>query len=671
MTVSQAATEYRKLNNAPAYIGPWRNDMNPPLVEPMDELTSRHFTGVVFVGPAQSGKTDALILNFVLYSVKVDPMDMIIYSPSQSAARDFSVRRVDRLHRHSPAVGGMLLASKDADNKFDKQYTTGSILSLSWPSVTELAGRPIPRVVITDYDRIDDDIGGDGNAYDLGSKRTTSFRSFAMTCAESSPSRDLTTPKYIKHSAHEAPPTTGILSLYNRGDRRRWYWPCPKCGHYFEGSFKYLTWNRSKTNNLDASETVRMLCPATNCDYKIHPDERYAMQQLGHWLKDGQTIEKDGTITGDGPRSTIASFWMNGTAAMFVTWQKLVQLYMDADEEFERTGSEEALKKFHNNDLGEPYLPKSMESERLPEVLQARAEPLGGSADEPIVPWGVRFLVATVDVQKNMFIVQIHGVCPGAPNDLVIIDRFKLHLSADRLDADEQKAWVKPGTYLEDWDLLIAGVIEKTYPLGDGSGRRMSIKQTACDSGGKAGVTSNAYAFYRRLRKMGKAGRFQLVKGTGTPGAPRVQITHPDSSDRNNKAAAQGDVPVLMIHSNKIKDELNNRLDCLVPGGGLIRFPEWLPDWFFMELTSEVRTDKGWERVDKTRNEAWDLLYYCIGVCLAPQIKAESIDWLNPPAWAEDWDKNNLVTAAPTDKQRFTGPTTKKYDFSKLGEELA
>ena len=26
----------------------------------------------------------------------------------------------------------------------------------------------------------------------------------------------------------------GILSLYNRGDRRRWYWPCPHCGEYFQ-----------------------------------------------------------------------------------------------------------------------------------------------------------------------------------------------------------------------------------------------------------------------------------------------------------------------------------------------------------------------------------------------------------------------------------------------------
>ena len=32
--------------------------------------------------------------------------------------------------------------------------------------------------------------------------------------------------EWIPESLHEAPPTRGILSLYNGGDRRRWYWRC-------------------------------------------------------------------------------------------------------------------------------------------------------------------------------------------------------------------------------------------------------------------------------------------------------------------------------------------------------------------------------------------------------------------------------------------------------------
>jgi phage terminase large subunit GpA-like protein len=268
------------------------------------------------------------------------------------------------------------------------------------------------------------------------------------------------------------------------------------------------------------------------------------MQEQGVWLIEGQSIDSDGSLHGTPRRSDIASFWLNGVAAAFVTWSKLVLTFIDAEEDYDKTGNEEALTKFYNNDLGEPYMPKSMESERLPEVIKSRAENWGSTPDEPTVPDNVRFLEACVDVQKNAFVAQIHGVSPGQPADLVLIDRFTIQKS-ERSDEEGDRLWVKPGVYLDDWDLIEDLVMKKTYPLADGSGRRMMIKMTCCDSGGKAGVTSNAYQFFRRLRERGTASRFVLVKGDHKPGAPRVRVSYPDSSNTKNKAAAQGDVPIL------------------------------------------------------------------------------------------------------------------------------
>src|SRR3546814_10085019 len=53
-----------------------------------------------------------------------------------------------------------------------------------------LAGKPIPRIALTDRDRMEDDIDGEGDPFDLATKRTTSYGSFAMTLCESSPSRE-------------------------------------------------------------------------------------------------------------------------------------------------------------------------------------------------------------------------------------------------------------------------------------------------------------------------------------------------------------------------------------------------------------------------------------------------------------------------------------------------
>jgi phage terminase large subunit GpA-like protein len=108
----------------------------------MDTLNSREFDSMVFVAPAQSGKTD-LFLNWVTYSVICDPMDMILYQTSNTTARDFSKRRLDRLHVHTEEVGRRLLPGAHHDNVFDKQYRSGMLVTLSWPAINELSGRPV------------------------------------------------------------------------------------------------------------------------------------------------------------------------------------------------------------------------------------------------------------------------------------------------------------------------------------------------------------------------------------------------------------------------------------------------------------------------------------------------------------------------------------------------
>lgn len=667
LSVSAAAEKYRYLNNAGAYVGPWKNATVPEMVEPMDTFTSRDHSGMIFVGPAQAGKTDSLILNALTYSVMCEPMDLMLVCPTMADGRDFSIRRVDRLHMHSEKVGAMLLPAADADNKFDKQYSNGMLFTIGWPTVSQLAGKPIPRVIFTDRDRMRDDIDGDGEPFDLGSKRTTTFGSYAMTVAESSPSRPVLDLKWIPRTLHEAPPCEGILKLYNRGDRRRWHWPCPECNTYFEGDFSMLEWdNDIDGSNVDKAETVRMVCP--HCHHKIKPDDRDEMRQWGIWLKDGQGFDERGRVIGEGVRTNIASFWLKGVAAAFISWRKLVSNFLDANDEYERTGSEEALKKFYNNDLAEPYYPKSMTDDiRSPETLKSHAE---DDLPERQVPEGVRFLVALCDVQKNQWVVQVFGILPGVKRfDTVLVDRFDVRKSK-RLDADGDALWVKPNVYLEDWDELTEHVIEKEYPLSDGSGRKMAIRFVGCDSGGKAGVTTMAYAYFRNLREQNKHRRFILLKGDPSPNNPRTRITYPDSNRRDSKAGARGDIPVLMLNSNVLKDDLSGRLDCLEPGKGMYRTPSWLSDSFYSELCAEIRTPKGWENKSGERNEAFDLSYYCIGLCVSELIGVERIDWDKPPGWAAEWDKNSLVSQ-PDSERRFTNSIESDYDFAAFGKALA
>lgn len=667
LSVSEAAVKYRRLNNPGAYVGPWLNGKVPYMVEPMNVFASTIYSGMIFVGPAQSGKTDGLILNTLAYTIKVDPMDMMLVCPTNTAARDFSSRRIDRLHTHSKDIGAMLLPGSDNDNTFDKHYINGMIFTLSWPTTTELAGKPIGRVVLTDRDRMPDDIDGDGEPYDLAAKRTTTYMSNAMTVAESSPSRPVIDMKWMPKTPHEAPPCAGIIGLYNRGDRRRWYWPCPECNKYFEGRWEHIVYHKEDgMTNLDVGDTARMECPY--CAHHIHPDDRYDMNLWGIWLKDGQGIDNQGRVFGPEPRTLVASFWLRGVAASFTDWKKLTVTYLDAHDHYERTNEEEALTKFYNNDLGEPYIPKSAADIRTPEDIKSRADKVPSHLTKH-VPLGVRFLEALIDVQKRSFQVCVFGVLPGAPYDTVVIDRFSI-VKSERLDHEGHPLPLQPASYLEDWKLLVEKVIEKEYPLADESGRLMGIKMTGCDSGGEEGVTGMAYEFYRWLRRENKHRRFTLLKGDPRPNQPRAFVTQPDSKQKGPKAIARGDVPVLMLNSNVLKDDLNGRLDCIAPGRGMYRTPDWLSDDVYNELCVEMRTEKGWDNPSSSRNEQWDLSYYALGLGHSVYLKLELMDWANPPSWASEWDHNDFVRS-PNETSIVSNDVKSRVDFAKLAESLA
>lgn len=629
LTPSEAAAKYRILQIPGAYNGPYLNETTPYMVEPLNCQADPTIRAIVFVGGAQIGKTASLVLNALLYAIMCDPIDAIVYQTSQTVAADFSRTQVDRMLRHSPEIGARLLPGGSDDTVHAKYFKSGTVVNLSWPTINEMSGRPRGLVILTDYDRMPQDIDGEGSPFDLGRKRTTTFRSKAKTIAESSPGFEVVAgSSWIPKTKHEAPPCEGILSLYNRGDRRRYYWQCDDCRDWFEPHFDLLQYD-TEVEPTAAGRSAVMVCP--HCGKPHGPDRKYDLNLGGRWVKDGQWLDKAGDLHGEAVSSDIASFWLFGVCAAFMPWSDLVTKYLQAEQEFQRTGSQEALKATVNTDQAMPYRRRGQNVERLPEELKQRAE----RWPRKTVPEDVRFLVATVDVQGRKFVVQVHGVAPGAPFGVRIVDRFDITKS-ERRDADGERHIVEPAAFIEDWDLL-RDVINAEYPVA-GTDRVMRVKLVACDSGGKEGVTHRAYQFWSTLRAEGGGlhNRFQLVKGDPTPNAPRAKISYPDANRKDRNSGLRGDVPVLMLNPNVLKDQLDallNRLDAVC-------WPEWLPDEFFAELCVEVRGLKGWENPQRRRNEAWDLLYYLVGVCV--WLKVEHVNWDAPPGWAKPATENDL-----------------------------
>ncbi|MDC0728562.1 phage terminase large subunit family protein [Phytobacter diazotrophicus] len=636
INVTDAVQKYMRVPKGAGNSVPWEPNLTPYVIEPMNCLASREFDAVVFVGPARTGKTIGLIDGWVVYSIVCDPSDMLVVQMTEDKAREHSKKRLDRTFRSSPHVAKRLSPRRNDNNVHDKIFRDGSFLKIGWPSVNVMSSSDYKFVALTDYDRFPEDVGGEGDAFSLASKRTTTFMSSGMTMVESSPGRNILDTKWRPSSAHEAPPTTGILSLFNRGDRRRLYWPCPHCGEYFQPEVANMTGYRDSPDPVLASESAYLQCPA--CKGKITPDMKRDLNIRHVWLRDGEKINRDGKRYGEPRRSRIASFWMEGPAAAYQTWAQMIYKFLTAEQEYEATQSEETLKTVVNTDFGRPYLPRANLEQRKSELLEQRAEEI----PKRTVPDGVEFLMATVDVQggkSRRFVVQVTGY--GEQGERWVVDRYNIRQSL-RASEHGECCPIDPASYPEDWDLLLSDVFEKSWPLAGDPTKRMRLMAMAVDSGGEDGVTDNAYKFWRKCRREGLGKKIYLFKGDSVRRSKLITRSFPDNTDRSTRRAkAAGDVPLFLLQTDALKDQVNNALWRESPGPNYVHFPKWLGSWFYDELTYEERSPDGkWSKPGRGPNEAFDLLVYADALAILHGY--EKIKWPNAPDWArrQTWLEN-------------------------------
>lgn len=630
--------------------GAWDPRLTPQLIEPLNALGGRDYTGIVFVGPARTGKTMSLILGGISYIVTCAPGDTLVVQMSQDTARDFSRTDLDRALRNSPELRAKLSPRAKDDNTYDKFFRSGIVLKLGWPAVSQLSSKTLQYVFLTDYDRPEnrDDVDGEGPMWDLAAKRIETYMSRGKCLAESSPGEDYVDPHWKPATPHEAPPALGIASLYNRGTRARWYWPCKHCREFFQATpglecfampcFEELE-EAVLTHDLMtlAESFARVVCRL--CGGLHEMSDRPDMNAAATWVHDGQSIASSGKISGERRRTNIVSYWLGGVAAAYQRWDSIALKYLQAVQTYARTRDEMPLKATTNTDQGAAYIPRAAAKRRVSEDLLKRLEqwPKGE------VPAGARFLTGAADVQGGRFVCEVFGWGVGLESWLV--DRFSITAS-NRAEGDRFAA-LDPASFEEDWDVLQEQLIGRRYPVEGTGGEQLEILLAMCDSGGREGVTENAYRFWRRLRARGLGKKLMLLKGVGNSAAPRTQMTWPDArGNKQRPGGGRGDVPVWLINTNLLKDGVSNDLGRDVPGPGYHHIPQWVDQGFFEELSAEQRTPKGWVRPPGVRNEAFDLHVYNRAACVV--LRAEAIDWNAPPSWAAPiQSRRERLTKAP------------------------
>jgi len=634
ISVSESAKRYVKVRTASGGISNWDPELTPYMIEPMNCLSSREYDAVVFIGPAQSGKTQALITCHMAYIIKCDPSDFLIMQTTKGTARDFDTQVIKRAFRDSPELKEELASGSKSDNTYDKVFKSGSILFQRWPSINEISGKPLKFVSMTDYDRMTQNIDGEGSPFTLAQQRTAKFLSRGMTLLETSPGFEVTEIKHSNYS-HEAPPCRGGLSIFNMGDMRRWYVKCPECNEYFmpphdETGLDFIH-NRDLLGTTLAETTrhVRYICTKNGC--LIDVTHKQSMNKTGIWVPQGCSIE-NGKITGQRIKTRIASFWFPGIFAAYSNPDALIEKYLKSYREYDITGSEENLKSVINVGFGSCYTPRSLVEANDFGELSQRVE----SIDRYHVPDDARLLVASVDIQNGKtgrFVVEVHAV--GVNMEQWIVDRFDI----DFTEKDGTKRRVEPGVYQEDWKLLDDKVVGASYKTSDD--KKMVIHLTVIDTGGNGNTTDNAYEYYRYIQKTTLRNKVMLIKGGSNDSkSPVVK-----SFGKSEKGKQMRDVPLYILNTNSFKDKVDAMLRREYSGGLFLHLPDWLSGSYFDEIRAEVRGDNGkWEKIIE-RNESLDLCVYILAGCWRLGLNRASFNWKNPPSWAATLPENiNVIS---------------------------
>lgn len=641
--VADYAAEHRYLTNeGGGYVGKWRHQPVPYLVEPMRAWTARRFETIAVAGPGQSAKTE-IAQNILLHDVATDPANLLWYMQTDDAVAAFVKGRINSMvQTHEPLNSRQGLRAVD-DSLHYKRFRGMTVEFLS-ATRSNLINKSAPRIIADEIDAYPPGLGDIKALLDI---RRQAFGRESRLLAISHPD--------LAEGLDPAKWTAGIMSIYADSDRRIWYWPCPHCGAWSSPNpwgRRVMAIDYPPEASLDEIEAAaRLVCPVNGC--LVEEVERGPMCRAGRWIGEGEEIAEDGTVAGELAASRTAGFWIVGAMSPFILGGigGLARARAKAEREHAQSvdeGAEATLRTVMTKQWGVPWSPPRRVGAADAGEIADRAE-AGLVLGE--VPDGVRFLTLGIDCQIAHFDWLVRGW--GVGGESWVIDRGLLGGS--------------PAANPDDWDELYRSVIARAWRLADGTGRGMALRAAGYDSHGAPGVTTQAYAAWLRWAGLGHITKYGVLsgrdawsivpmRGVGNPGAARLVVTYPDTSRRFDRKASRGEVPVAQFAANAFKDDLAGHLQRLAPGPWYVHFPAGLraarpPHPFFEQLAAEKRDQAGrWKKPNNAaRNEALDQLV--MTHVLAHLHGINKIAWSAPPAWADTWDNNSLVGVLAEDAE--------------------
>lgn len=528
LSLSEWATKHYYLSaESAAESGRWRP--YPYQVGIMNAISDPRVEQITWMKSARVGATK--ILNAMVgYYMHQDPCAVLIVQPTVEDAEGYSKEEIAPMLRDCPALAGVFRsegrAKTTADTILHKIYPGGSISMVGANS-----GRGLRRVSrkVVGLDEVDAypfSAGSEGDPIKLAIRRTEHFWDR----------------KIYLGSTPLAEGLSRIAEEYEASDKRRYYVPCPHCGH-----FDFLVFSQRENGGhwmrwpSGSPEKAHFVC--FDCGCEIAHDRKRDMVENGDW-RAAREFKKHAGF----------HIWAAYSYSPNATWGQIAQEF-DASNK----AGPQKLKTFVNTVLGETWRERGEAPDY--ERLFNRRE------DYPprTVPEGVLLITCGVDVQKDRIYYEVVGWGLRRENWSIDVGVFY----GDTAREDE-------GPWLKLDELLAAEYVSPTS-----GGRRIQL--LAIDSGN---FTQAVYRWARRY----PLNRVIAVKGDNQP-HPKALINPPSKVDVSVRGKRLG-YSVWTVGGSIAKGELYGWLSLDRPEEGnefppgYCHFPEHEHE-FFKQLTGE------------------------------------------------------------------------------------
>jgi phage terminase large subunit GpA-like protein len=563
LSVSEWSDRHRMLSSkASSEPGRWRTSRTPYLKEIMDCLSpTSEVERVVFMKAAQLGATE-MGSNWIGYVIHHAPGPMMAVWPTVDMAKRNSKQRIDPLIEESPILRELIAPARSRDSGntiLGKEFRGGVLVMTGANSAVGLRSMPVRYLFLDEVDGYPVDVDGEGSAVALAEARTRTFSRRKIFIVST-------------------PTIAGVSTIereYEASDQRRYFVPCPHCGHRQWLRFEQLRWERDEFGNRP--NTAAYVCES--CEVPIPEHHKTWMLEHGEWRAMSDVASKT------------AGFHLSSlySPTGWRSWREIAAAWESAINK--ESGSASAIKTFKNTELGETWVEEG-EAPDWQRLLERREDYRIGS-----IPEGGLLLTSGVDVQKDRIEASIWAFGRGKESWLV-----------------EHRVLMGDTARNEVWNEL-AKLLAETWTHK--SGAQLPLVRLALDTGS---ATQEAYAFVRSLRDS----RVMAIKGVAR-GAALVGTPTAIDATTGGKKLRRG-IKVFSVAGGIAKLEFYNNLrkNIDIDEDGVITYPAGfvhLPKVdaeFTQQLCAEqlvTRRDRNgfaireWQKM-RERNEALDCYVY-------------------------------------------------------------